>query len=362
MTERETAQKADPAAKAGGKDGLLPVKNGASPKRQAGQKVKSQGTEGAATAGPQGEAAVEEARQGGPKGPATGKATVVEGVAEEQERAQKEARFLKAFQYVTDHMAFFSVAVTLLTGLFYAFLKALAYCFLVGRFDYFDISHTYIDIASENGLYELFLALALALLFIALNLSLYLTVRKKSFRLLKLFFFYLVITMLSSLCLSFWLLPSVTVSGPFLTRFIAACVVFAVSFIIAFPLGVLLTGPGLLEGLTERLRKKERPSKRYWHQFFSFPNLLIVLFCAVSLLLFSRFIGAMDAQTKRTFKAYDSHHVVLYEDEAHFLLAESGDTSDTSTLTIYTQRQKLVEKAGAETTLRTYESVTKGSL
>lgn len=350
MTEQETAQKAAPPAKARGKDGLLPVKYRAKAKRIAGHKTVKD------------DASTEENRYGRPKGPAADRATAVEGVEEEQKEAQKEARFLKSFQYVTDHMAFFSVAVTLLTGLFYAFLKALAYCFLVGRFDYFGISHAYIDIASENGLYELFLALAVALLFIALNLFLYLTVRKKSFRLYKLFICYLAIAMISSLCLSFWLLPSVSGSGTFLNRFIAACVVFAISFILAFPLGVLLTGPGLLEGLAERLSKKRRHTKRYWHQLFSFPNLLIVLVCVVSFLLCSRFVGAMDAQTKRTFKAYDSNHVVLYEDEAHFLLAESGDTGDTSTLTIYTQRQKLVEKAGAETTLRTYESVTKGTL
>ncbi|WP_460646860.1 hypothetical protein [Lacrimispora xylanolytica] len=266
----------------------------------------------------------------------------------------KESSFLKKIEYINDHVGIFTFMFTLAIGLTSILLKGFFYVFLCGKFDYWGISHTYINVSNENRLYEILLFAAGSIIYIALNYIPFAILTSKKTWYKKLFELIILLTFTSGGTFVFFLLNEVNVNHNFILNS-QSVIQLAIDSLILTVLGYVL---GLLMPISFRNQKDKSKNGKVilLHRLMSLSTLFILI-SGISLYVFIAYAYGKDrAAHQKSYKIIDNNYAVIYEDVEYVIVSDYVVINDNK-LVIDSTVQTLIKKENIKTITKIFNRV-----
>lgn len=266
----------------------------------------------------------------------------------------KESNFLKKIEYINAHVGIFTLVFTFAIGLTSILLKGFFYVFICGKFDYWGISHTYINISNENMFYEILLFAAGSIIYIALNYIPFAILTSKKPWYKKLFKLIILLTFTSGGLFVFFLFNEVTVNHNFILNS-QSVIQLAIDSLILTVLGYIL---GLLMPISFRNQKDKSKNGEVilLHKLMSFSTLFILIF-GISLYVFMAYAYGRDmAANQKSYKIINNNYAVIYEDVEYFIVS-NYDVINDNILVIDSTAQTLIKKENIKTEMKIFNKV-----
>lgn len=275
--------------------------------------------------------------------------------------AQNEQRFKDFLKYVADHAAFFTLLTTLLIGFTSVLIKGLVYTFMCGKYDVWNISHSYINISNENTLYEIFLYAALAIIYIVINIipfKILTTLEAYWKRLFKL----IGVILITSVGILF----IIVISLIFLYSIDNLILIFRQVPYLLFPItgtSIMIYLFGIVLGVvlpksSMNANSPPNKSKILWHKFICRGIVIAILASIASYIIIIYCVGRNYSSNQKTYKILfpeNSSYAVVFENADNFIVSKCK--IENNILKIDSNRQKLINKADVEISICTFKQV-----
>ncbi|MEG0854043.1 MAG: hypothetical protein RSF82_09225 [Angelakisella sp.] len=265
----------------------------------------------------------------------------------------KESNFQEAIKYINAHIGMFTLLATFCLGLLSVIIKGFLYVFMCGKFDYWGIDHSYINISNENLLYEIVLYAAIAVIFIAFNLAPFKILTSEHDWYIKLFKTIMLVLITSCIVIVILLVYVFIFNG----QHLAVLKSVKLSLVICtlpelmvqlMPVVLIMYLPGMFMSFPWWIAKKEVTTRTFIHKFFN-GSTIIPLIIGLSVYLIMAYVsGRNDESAQKTFKTIGENSVVIYEDVEHYIVSDC--TIMENQIIIYNTKQKLISKESIETT------------
>lgn len=270
----------------------------------------------------------------------------------------KEANFQETIKYINAHIGIFTLFATFCIGLLSVIIKGFLYVFMCGKFDYWGIDHSYINISNENLLYEIVLYAALTVIFITLNLIPFSVMISKSAWYIKLFKSVL-LTIVTSFIISCIFLVST-----FITKEIsfvevinvpaAALLDLMMALIVQLiPVTLVIYLMGWCMSIPFLKQRNKINSHILIHKLFSTATIFPLVLGLSLYIIMAYSFGKNSASEQKTFNIINNYSVVIYEDAEHYVISDCTIAGEH--IIIDSSRQKLTDKESIETVKITFK-------
>lgn len=265
----------------------------------------------------------------------------------------KENIFLKKIEYINAHVGIFTILFTIVIGLTSILLKGFSYVFMCGKFDFWGISHTHINISNENMLYEILLYAAGSIIYITVNFIPFsiLTSKRAWYRKLVKIIKLLIITTIGLFVLS--LLIEIIFNNNFILNsqsVIQLCIQSTIMTVLVYILGLMMP---------ISFRNKEDKNKDgeviLLHKLISFSTFVIFIFSISLYVIMAYACGREMADNQKSFKIIDNSYAVIYEDMEYFIISDYDVVNNT--IVIDSTVQTLIKKENVKTETKTFTKV-----
>jgi len=253
-----------------------------------------------------------------------------------------EKSFLERLESINSHIGIFTLMFTFAIGLTSVLLKGFFYVYTQGKFDYWGISHTYINISNENTLYEILLFVAYSIIYITLNYIPFSILTSKNNRYKKLFQIVILFILTSCVLFSIVLIYEISINHNFIVDLQSAVQLYIPS--------ILLTIMGYMPAFIMSISfgtKKDKEEIILFHKLINPFTLFAVIF-GVSLYVIMAYVyGKYMADNQKSFKTIDNNHAVVYEDKEYFIISDYDVINET--LVIDSAVQTFIKKENIKT-------------
>jgi hypothetical protein len=270
-----------------------------------------------------------------------------------------EAKWKKRFEYINKNVAVLSLASASIIAIISSLVKFEIYTFYCGMYDYWGVSRSYI-VTDQNVLYNLFFNIVLLILLIGVNLISYLILTTQKYSRKQKFM------SLSALIIVIFLLIILFAFRFFnISIFDLGIPDIPDIMLIGFYGLILFNFPGIWyaigKSLDARRKKKDKIScnnKEKRVEKNKNVIYMIILFSLIPLVISivgSYVYGVYTAGIKNTYWTIERQYVVMCEDNDRYIISECSIND--KNLTIYKNRQKVIEKTGIVTEKIRFEDV-----
>ncbi len=261
--------------------------------------------------------------------------------------------------FITSHKdniatySFFSAII--ITGLTLV-AKLCIYVYYSGYYAYFNIDRSYIDINNQNMFYDIFFYSACLIMFSAISLlpfMIFISKIKKYIKVILTFllFFITIVTLYVYVYFSSGLNIK-DIAPPSREELLNLIWVTCLFLFIFYMFGIFSIAGYLIDKISSKTpkkrKKKDVPEKKYDQKHIIRVSIIIIIITFLAYILVSYLIGYSNASDKTSYKIIDENHVIIYEDNTHYISSDYR-IINTNSIEINTFKQKLIEKVDIET-------------
>ena len=266
------------------------------------------------------------------------------------------------FEYINKNAAAFSIASASIIAIISSIVKFEIYTFYCGMYDYWGVSRSCINATNQNVIFNFFFNLVLVIFMVGINSISYLILiskinsRKKKF------------ANLSALIIVVFLLMIFFILRFFNISVLELRLKDIPDLIIIGLYGLLLFNfPGIWCGIAESFnignkKKKDKVKKNNEKKQVkkNRNTMYIVILSTIVFLIFSTVVtyayGVYIGGINRAYMTIGKQYVVMCEDNDNYVISECSISND-KVLTVYKNRQKVIDKTGVTTEKTRFKDV-----
>ncbi len=253
---------------------------------------------------------------------------------------------------VNKNAAGITLLITVSVGIFTVVAKGLYYFYQCGKFDYFGINHIYVNLSSENFLYEFALYAVYMVIYLFLCYLPYIAFEFK-LSYIKKITLWLIILVLPVIILYLQLCNvSLAQGGEYTVVF--SCVVLIISIVLIG--AIYFPGVCLIYTIIPRTNKKKSPYMAQQERMLKPKTLISIVVLSAVYLLGVYFAGNMNSRGVNEFKVFSETEIVIYENETEYVVANYTINEENS-ITIFANKQSVINKEGVRVEKRIFNNV-----
>lgn len=268
----------------------------------------------------------------------------------------KEDTLHKKIKYINEHIGMFTLLFTITIGFISILIKGFVYVFTCGKFDYWGISHTNINISNENMLYDILLWAASGAIYIALNLIPFTILTSKKPWYLKLLYIFGVIAVTAVIFIGIYLGSEISSNPNYIIASqttIEIVIISVITTILVYLLGLLMP-----IAFKDTKGTNQTHSSIWWHKAFSASIIFTFILAIAVYIVMAYNFGKSNAGDQNTFKIIENRYAVIYEGSEHFIISDCIFAEEKK-LIIDSTTQRYIKKDNVETSTRAFSKVEK---